>query len=146
MATRAFAQRPELEAGDDGLLWADLWINIAFVLFALVSDPATSWLLPDTRFLTEGSETAPGTVLTFHLVANDDGETVLREGHTSGVILDTSALEDLLSVNLQADPSTSVVLAIGAGLTADAVLQTTVRLERAGARSITLAQSTVKGD
>ena len=146
MTVVQFTQRPELEPSDDGLLWADLWINIAFVLFALVSDPTTSWLLPDTRLLTQGTQEAPGTVLTLHLVADAEGTPVLREGTADGSLLDTDALAARLGDALKADPSTSIVLSVGATVPGMAILRTTSHLEQAGATYITLAQSITEGE
>ncbi len=133
--------RPELEADEDGLLWADLWINIAFVLFVLVTDPATSWLLSDTRLQTEGTRAAPGSVLNLHLVADSAGGAVLRDTTASGPVLDDAGLAARLATLLDADPETTVILAVGAALDAGTLLETTARIEQAGAPSITLAHS-----
>ena len=141
----ALRPRPELEADEDGLLWADLWISIAFVLFVLVTDPATSWLLSDTRLQTEGTRAAPGSVLTLHLVADPAGTPVLREATATGPVLDDASLAARLGTLLEEDPDTTVVLSVGTTLPAGAVLETAARIEQAGIPSITLAQS-IQGD
>lgn len=139
-------QAPDTSGDDDGLIWADLWVNIAFVLFAVVSDPATTWLLQDTRLLTEGTEPATGQVLTLHLVPGPDGVPLLRETTADGRVLDADAATEAVTRALTTDPATTFLLAAAADLPSGTLMDTIADLERSGAGTITIARSVAEGN
>lgn len=121
-----------------GMLWADLWINICFSLLVLVTDPSTRGLLSNMDVNSQGQASHPVQVTQIFVGADvdhslhfgaADGRVIAGQDDLSAIIADAQA-RDLHAV---------LQLIVPQDLPAVTLLETTTRLEQAGAKSITLA-------
>lgn len=121
-----------------GMLWADLWINICFTLLVMVTDPATRGLLSDMTVDGQGQASSPVEITQIYV--GDDADHSLHLGAADGRLI--SGQDDLAAIIADAltrDPEAVLRLVVPQDLPASTLLQTTYRLEKAGAKSITLA-------
>jgi hypothetical protein len=127
---------------DDGLLWADLWVNIAFVLFTILMDPQTSWVLPDLQMHTQGRTAEPLRVVTLFVGQKSNGDVLLRLESPDGEILtEDEQIMTLVSSAKSEDPDAAFRIVVSGREPSAVLLDTIAKLERAGASDITLQQT-----
>lgn len=140
MAPHRIAPTFLLHVDDEGsgMLWADLWINICFSLLVLVTDPSTRGLLSNLDV--NGQSQASSPVEVTQIFVGDDADHSLHLGAADGRVI--AGQDDLSAIIADAqarDLQAVLQLIVPQDLPVITLLETTTRLEQAGAKSITLA-------
>ncbi|MDU8930064.1 hypothetical protein RXV86_21975 [Alisedimentitalea sp. MJ-SS2] len=129
------------EDDDDGLLWADLWVNIAFVLFTIVVDPQTKWVLPELKLHTQGRASEPMQVVTLFVDYSPQQDVMLRLDAPDGSILSKDKdVEAVVSAAKNDDANAAFRIVVSGQEPSGILLDAVAKLERAGAADVTLQQ------
>jgi hypothetical protein len=140
--TMTFLAAPDT-SGDsetEGMLWADIWINLAFCLFAAVSEPAPQGVIPGPNVATQGGAAAHTEVVQFYL--RDGSAPILRLGSATGTLVgEDGDLANTIAAAYGRDPQATFVIVAPGAVPASSLILAAARLERAGAKALTLALS-----
>jgi hypothetical protein len=119
----------------EGMLWADIWINICFVLFVVVSDPATKSILSGADLSTAGGRAAKSAVVQLYL-GTEQAPTLRLGSPTGTIVADLEALKATVTEAYGKDPGTIFRLVVPGTTPAATLLASTRELELSGVKAI----------